>query len=195
MTPPPEGLYQQLITVSEFFETHRVPYMIIGGIAVGLWAAPRATVDLDFIVGIDVAGLPSLVGEAKQAGFFIFDERPIKFKRMTLFRMLLRREDRDFLTIDCVLSDDEYKRQALARAKVLPWEGRTLPVVTPEDLILLKLLSARDHDLSDAKSVVQYRTDSLDRSYLDQWADRLEIAGALRTALAPPRSDELASSH
>ncbi|MBI3607980.1 MAG: hypothetical protein HY207_08440 [Nitrospirae bacterium] len=184
MTPLPGGLYQQLITVSEFFETRRVAYMVIGGIAVGLWAAPRATVDLDFIVGVDEAGLPSLVDAAKQANFVVFDDRPMKFKRITLFRMLLKQEHGDFLTIDCLLSDDDYKRQALARAATLQWEGRTIQVTTPEDLILLKLLSARDHDLVDAKTIVEYRRTSLDHSYLIAWADRLRVDIALRDILA-----------
>jgi hypothetical protein len=92
MTPQPDGIYRHLITVSNFFETQGVPYMVIGGIAVGMWAAPRATIDLDFLVGVDEAGLPSLINSAKHARFVIFDDRPMKFKRVTLFRMLLQPE-------------------------------------------------------------------------------------------------------
>jgi hypothetical protein len=183
MTPHPDGLYQHLITVSTFFETHGMPYMVIGGIAVGMWAAPRATIDLDFLVGVEDDGLPSLIRSAKESGFVIFDDRPMQFKRVMLFRMLLQPEHGDFLTIDCMLSDDDYKRLALTRAVTVPWEGRTLRVASPEDLILLKLLSARDQDLVDSRNVAQRQVPSLDRSYLAQWAERLGMVAALRDVL------------
>lgn len=184
MTPQPDGLYQHLITVSNFFETHGVPSMVIGGIAVGIWAAPRATIDLDFLIGADETGLPSLVNAAKQAKFVIFDDRPMKFKRITLFRMLLQPEHGDFLTIDCMLSDEEYKRQALTRAMTLPWEGHAIRVAAAEDLILLKLLSARDQDLVDSKNVAQQQIRVLNPDYLAQWAERLGVKAALHSVLA-----------
>ncbi len=183
MTPQPQGLYQHLITVSNFFETHGVPSMVIGGIAVSMWAAPRATIDLDFLVGADETGLPSLVNAAKQARFVIFDDRPMKFRKITLFRMLLQPDQGDFLTIDCVLSDDDYKRQALSRAVMVPWEGHVFRVVTAEDLILLKLLSARDQDLVDSRNVAQQQISTLNRDYLAQWAERLGVGAALRDVL------------
>jgi hypothetical protein len=183
MTPQRDGLYQHLITVSTFFETQHMEYMVIGGIAVGVWAAPRATIDLDFLVGVDDHGLSSLINAAKEARFVIFDDRPMKFKRVTLLRMLLQPEHGDFLTIDCMLSDDAYKRHALTRALAVPWEGRTIRVAPAEDLILLKLLSARDQDLIDSKNVAQRQMTSLDRTYLTHWAERLGVSGALRDVL------------
>ena len=34
----------------DFFESHQVPYVIVGGIAVNLWGRTRSTVDVDLII-------------------------------------------------------------------------------------------------------------------------------------------------
>ncbi|MEO5656643.1 MAG: nucleotidyl transferase AbiEii/AbiGii toxin family protein [Nitrospiria bacterium] len=178
MTPSSPSLYQQLLDVSEFFARHRIEYMLIGGMAVGVWAAPRATADLDFVVGLDEAGLSTLIDAARGDGLVVFDVKPIHFKKMTLFRMFKPGEG-DLLMIDCLLGDDPHKRQALTRAVTVTIEGGSLRVATAEDIVLLKLVSARPQDLVDTEAILRLQKGSLDQRYLDEWAERLVVSHTL----------------
>jgi hypothetical protein len=55
---------------------------------------------------------------------------------------------------------------------------RELRVITPEDLLLMKIISDRPRDLADAEALSRRRRDTLDRSYLEpglrEFAESLE---------------------
>lgn len=189
MTPSPRVLRERLITVCEFFERQRIDYMIVGGIAVGIWVAPRATSDLDFVIGLDERLLSGFAESAQQAGFVIFDPKPIRFQHMMLLRMFLK-EDGDLLLIDCLLAGDDYTKQTLSRAVEVSIAGRPVMVCSPEDLLLLKLVAARGHDLLDAEHVVRLQHQRLDRDYLAMWADRLGVSESLNQLMTKAASPD-----
>jgi hypothetical protein len=65
---------------------------------------------------------------------------------------------------------------AIRRARDVPIAGRTIRVVTPEDLVLMKIISDRSRDVADA-ALVRRRAADLNWGYLE------------------PRLRELASDH
>lgn len=157
--------------------------MVVGGIAVSIWTAPRATVDLDFVIGLDEETLPAFIKSATEAGLVVFDPKPMEFKKVKLLRMFLKGNESQLLMLDFILADDEYKRESLRRAVVLTWEGQDIKVASPEDVILLKLLSGRGQDLVDAENIVRIQKDSLDRGYLGRWGERLSLTESLNRLL------------
>jgi hypothetical protein len=62
-------------------------------------------------------------------------------------------------------------------------EGRQLWLASPEDLILLKLISGRPRDWIDVKDVF-FTQDNLDLKYMEHWAKELGIESDLERALA-----------
>jgi len=54
--------------------------------------------------------------------------------------------------------------------------------VSPEDLVLLKLIASRPRDLIDVHDIL-FTMGELDEQYLATWAERLEIVEALQDAL------------
>ncbi len=56
----------------------------------------------------------------------------------------------------------------LARAVEAPLRGQTIRVVAPEDFVLLKVISTRESDLTDAASVLAREPDALDQSLIEQ---------------------------
>jgi predicted nucleotidyltransferase len=182
-SPTPESFYQQLLHVCNFLEKSRIPYMVVGGIAVSIWTAPRATVDLDFVIGLTEEGLPSFIKIATETGFVIFDPKPMSFKKMRLLRMFLQGKEAQLIMLDFILADDEYKRESLERAVPLPWEGQEIKVASPEDVILLKLLSGRGQDRVDVENIVRMRKATLDISYLQRWAESLSLSESLTSVL------------
>jgi hypothetical protein len=182
--PPPEHLSQQLIHVCRFLERQRTPYMVIGGIAVGVWSAPRATVDLDFVIGVTGDALAAFVQSAAGAGIVVFDPHPVELRTIKLLRMQLKEPDARLLTLDFIVADDDYKRTALDRAVSIRLREQEVRIAAPEDVILLKLLAGRKHDAVDAENIVLAQRAVLDQNYLRQWAGRLSLADLLNKLLA-----------
>ena len=158
--------------------------MVAGGIAVSIWAAPRATVDLDFVIGITEETLPHFTEAAGEAGLVAFDTKPMEFKRIKLFRMFLKGKESQLLMLDFILADDEYKRESLGRAVTLEIEEQYIKVVSKEDIILFKLLSGRAQDRVDAENIINIQKGSMDISYLQHWAERLSVSQSLNRLLA-----------
>ena len=183
-SPSPQSLYQQLIYVTSILETNKIPYMVVGGIAVSIWSAPRATVDLDFLVGVNKETLPSFVKSLSEAGLTVFDPLPMEFEKIVLQRMFLKGKEEKLLMLDFILSDEEYKSQSLSRAIQLKLEGREIKIASPEDLILLKLISAREQDKSDTESIIRIQKESLDVDYLKKWGDHLGVSDVLSLLLS-----------
>lgn len=57
--------------IAKVFETHRIPYMIIGGQAVLLHGLVRLTEDIDITLGLDITALSQIKKLVKQMGLVI----------------------------------------------------------------------------------------------------------------------------
>ena len=158
--------------------------MVIGGVAVGVWSAPRATVDLDFVIGVTKETQATFVQSATEAGMVLFDSTVVELPRMTFLRMHMKGPDAQLLTLDFILADDEYRQSSLLRAVSIHLEEQTISIAAPEDVILLKLLGGRGQDLVDAENIVRARGDTLDRGYLQRWAEQLSVAESLNRLLS-----------
>lgn len=148
--------------------------MLVGGLAVGLWGSPRATVDVDFLVSFSIDNFKFLSQKLKESDQFVFiHDRPMAFDKIALLRATLK--SNTSISVDFLFADDEFKREALRRKETIPLSEFNVNIPTPEDLILLKLLSNRPQDRIDAEMVYQAQKKTLDREYLQQWAKKLNI--------------------
>ena len=85
-----------------------------------------------------------------------------------------------------------FEEQLMARRKKIKlcdsWE-KLFSVVSPEDIILLKLQWYRDggcsseHQWNDVLGVLTLQAEKLDFEYLNKWAANLEISGLLEKAI------------
>jgi len=162
---PPESFVDDLLTVCSALNQLEIPYMIIGGIAVALWANPRATIDLDFVIALH---------------FF-------ELKKIKIIRFSLCKDTHDLLTIDLILAIDSFLKAALDRRVSFTLSNQKLYAITPEDLILLKLSSARPQDIVDVTNVIAAQK-GLDLPYLTKWAKQLKLTSQLKKLLKPNAS-------
>ena len=81
--------------------------------------------------------------------------KPITFEKVSLLRATLR-SNLD-IYVDFLFADDEFKKDALSRRQSVNIADFTVYVPTPEDLILLKLISGREQDRLDAKKYLRYK--------------------------------------
>ncbi len=137
------------------------PAMIIGGLAVSVHGRPRTTLDADVTISLDIGELPRVVAAASRCGFTPRIEDPEPFVRRT--RVLPLRRVEDGWDVDLVFAGSPYELEAIGRARSVAIGGSDLPVISPEDLLIHKILAGRPRDVEDAASVVLRQGDRLDR--------------------------------
>ena len=75
-----------------------------------------------------------------------------------------------------------FKHVLVSRRMEFLVEGNQAWVVTPEDLVLLKLIAGRPRDLGDIQDILMAQG-QLDAKYLSLWAERLGVSDRLDDAL------------
>lgn len=165
-------LFQALRELCLFLDKSGLRYTLVGGLAVGIWSSPRATVDIDFLVALSTGEAANLSRLLKVSDRFIFvHEAPMIFKKVSLLRATLK--SNPDIAVDFLFADDEFKKQMLQRGSVISIAGFPVHIPTPEDLIILKLLSGRPQDLLDVAQIREKQKNELDAGYLKEWCDKL----------------------
>ncbi|MCI5064569.1 nucleotidyltransferase [bacterium] len=147
-------IYPDFLDLLHVFEEHSVQYALIGGYAVGVYAEPRFTKDLDLIIvpskknaqavlaaltefGAPVSNLS--VKELSTPGLlYVFGISPVRVD------ILNRIEGANI-------------REIVRRARTISLSGVAIRVVTIEDLIALKKLAGRPQDKADIKKLKEYQ--------------------------------------
>ena len=84
--------------------------------------------------------------------------------------------------VDVFIAEREFKRGLLARSQITATEVGLIPLVTPEDLIFLKLAAKGRRDMIDVADLLFIQGD-LDEKYMKHWGARLRILEALEHQL------------
>jgi hypothetical protein len=126
-------------------EAAGMEYALVGGLAVAVWGAPRATKDIDLLVPANA--VDGVKGVARQRGF-TFEAEPMKFRDGTELRRLSKVEGTDLLTLDLMIVNADLESAWRSRRRVPTLRGE-LWVVSREALIDMKARAARAQDLFD----------------------------------------------
>jgi predicted nucleotidyltransferase len=145
----------------------QLPYMIIGGQAVLLYGEPRLTKDIDITLGATVDRLDVVLKVAKQVGFTPLVD-PGSFVDQTM--VLPCRDEKTGIRVDFIFSRSAYEKQALERVRYVQIGNTRVRFVSPEDLIIHKIIAGRPRDLEDVRSLLLKQT-SLDEIYLRHWLE------------------------
>jgi len=138
----------ELKNLTEALDKNRMDYALCGGLALAVYARPRATLDIDIMVE------PDFLGKIKQIvedlGFKV-PAAPMSFKggAVQIHRMTkIDDETEEHMVLDLLLVTPQTKISWDSRISV-DWEGGKLKVLTPEGLIMLKSLRKSGQDLDD----------------------------------------------
>lgn len=165
--------------IVRFFETHRVPYMVVGGLANAVWGEVRATRDADFKVVVDGS-----IEDFRHTLLAQFPARPMGIPAEAASPLVLHVWGPQDTAIDVLISVLDYERQAVARAKTMKLAGMSLRVCTAEDLVIHKAVANRDQDWIDIRGILRRQSGKLDHGYIEKWlrefAQGLEAPEILR---------------
>lgn len=159
---------------------------VMGGIALASWKYVRATRDVDLLVGLEGRSEEELLEQLRAAS--ILPRRQPAIMSLGRLRMVqcTYEPPEAFLDlqVDLLLAECPYQIQALDRRVPAQLAGlnASVFVLACEDLILHKLLAGRIIDRIDCISLMQLQRQSLDWSYLRQWARQLSVSDGLDEA-------------
>lgn len=169
-----EPIHKTLAELAELLEAKCAPYAIIGGIAVSIRGEPRFTADVDIVVAADLDESSAILQVFEDSQFApLFDDAADLIR--TAFLLPLRHRQTG-ISVDVAVGVTGFERQMIERAPIEELAGCNIPVVTAEDLILMKLLAARPRDLEDASRIVVRQRENIDWDYLLQLDDELQRA-------------------
>ena len=170
------------------FDSLGIPHVVVGGLAVRLLGLPRPTFDVDLMVSIDRDRLPILLDKLDEVGF----EVPEAYRSgwvdqvaglpVVKFKLYVGGRGID---ADIFLAETKFQVEVMRRSRRDEIWGIPISVVTPEDLILFKVLANRPRDQSDVLEIRLVQGD-LDEDYLRRWAAELGVSDQLKAALAQP---------
>ena len=175
--------------LASLFDSMALPYAIMGGIAVRAHGIPRPTFDVDFTLAVPRDRLATLFTAIEGLGYTIPEQHSSGWidavGGMPLVKIRLYLEGRG-VDADVFLAETDFQQEVLERRIQTDVEGRRLDVITPEDLILFKLVASRPRDLIDVQDVL-FMQGQLDEAYLRRWAKPLGVAEKLEEALGSDR--------
>ncbi len=171
---------------ADMFETRGYRYALMGGIAGGIFGIPRPAYNVDFALAVSRDLLPELFDAAESAGYHV----PVAYRsgwvdtvaNMPLVKLGMQLGTHG-IDIDVFLSESSFQESILTRRSQQDVGGKLVWLVSPEDLIVLKVLANRDRDRGDVQDVL-FMQGELDRNYMRHWAEKLGVLSNLDDALA-----------
>ncbi len=161
-----------LESVAKILLDLRIEYIITGGMAVCVWGRPRATFDVDIIVKIiesKVIPLTRAFKKISKAGYADEDMAKEAIKNKGEFNFI---HPQTGLKVDFWAK--RYSFERFQRAVVKKIDGQKIIFISPEDLILSKLIWYKEgqgaKQLEDIKSILEISKPDL--NYIKKWAKK-----------------------
>lgn len=156
-----DPLADLLAGVAASLETVGARWYLFGAQAVVIWGRPRLTADIDVTVELPPEALDSALRALGERGFRLRITFGVEeFLRRT--RVLPFRHEASGMLLDLVLAGPGLEEEFLDRAIAVPFGDRSYPVISPEDLVVTKILAGRPKDLEDVRGVLAERSGRLD---------------------------------
>ncbi len=164
--------------VSERLEAAQLPFMLTGSFAMAYYGKPRMTRDLDIVVSLGESDVSGLVAVLSPDFYIDADNVRSAVASQRLFNLM---HFAPSIKVDLIVrKGSEYRQVEFARRRPVELSGVKTWIVSREDLILSKLVWAKDSGSELQHRDVQTLLDeSMDRAYLERWAARLDVADAL----------------
>ena len=177
-----------LSKVVEILDGLGIEYLITGSFGAMAYGEYRSTNDIDIVVRLTPEKARLLCRAFPETEFYASEAAAVDAVNQTGQFNVIHPASR--LKIDFMISDkSEFNQSRFARRRVLhPLPNRSVQFSAPEDIILKKLEFYReggsDKHLRDIRGILKILGDSVDRRYIELWADRLGVREQWREAIS-----------
>lgn len=152
-------------------------YMLTGSVAMNYYAEPRMTRDIDLVVALDPADSARL-RVLFEPDYYVPPDMEQAIRSKGMFNLV---HVKSVVKVDIIVRKDEaYRRTEFARRQPVELPGFRAWIVAKEDLILSKLVWAKDSESElQRRDVHNLLASGADDEYLRAWAARLGVAELL----------------
>ena len=150
--------------VSGLLRAAGIEHAVGGALALGFYAEPRGTLDVDLNVFVD-ADEPGEALDALSAGGVALDRGQAIAAIASRGDLFLRHRG---CRLDLFFNSIPFHASVSRRTREVRLLGARVPILAPEDLIVLKLLFHRHKDVADIERIVAAGS-ALDWPYVRHW--------------------------
>lgn len=169
--------------VASRLENAGIKYMMTGSMAMAIYSTPRMTRDIDMVIQVSPDETGKIVNLFR--GDFYIDESAVReaIQHHGMFNMI---HNESIIKFDFIVrKNEEYRVLEFSRRQQIDIDGMPVSVVAPEDLILSKLVWAKESNselqLLDVRQML-LSVNELDNDYLQKWSDVMGVAELLKKA-------------
>lgn len=168
--------------ISHRLERAGIAFMVTGSVAMNYYAQPRMTRDIDLVVSVDETQTESFLRSFENEYYLDRQSVADAISRRRMFNLI---HYNAVIKVDCVvLKTDTYRQEEFARRKQIKISDFHTWIVSREDLVLSKLVWAKDSrsemQLSDVRNLLSI---DCDMSYLRSRAKMLKVDELLEELL------------
>jgi len=156
----------KVVAVDRALTDARIDHALGGAIALACYGEPRVTIDIDVNVFVPTDRWPAIADALAPVVIdFEVDERQLVRDKET--RLLWDRNP-----VHLFFSHDELHEAMPAAVRRVPFAGSTIPIVSPEHLVIRKAMLDRPKDWLDIEAILVAET-PIDLEEIKAWIERL----------------------
>jgi hypothetical protein len=171
-----------LSLVGARLDSQGIPYMLTGSFALGYYATPRMTRDLDIVVALQARNVAALVAAFSPDFYIDADSARDAVATERLFNLM---HFESAIKVDLIVrKSSEYRQLEFDRRQRVTLGAAVTWIVSREDLILSKIVWSKDSGSEmQLRDVRQLLGPDVDIDYLRHWAPVLGVADILHKLL------------
>jgi len=161
--------------ITDVLNESNIPYMLSGSVAMSIYIVPRATRDFDFIIHLEEKNIDRFIQHFQEGYYCDKDSIQDAVKRRSLFNIIDHASG--FKADFVVLKNEPFRQEEFNRRKKVDFFDKTIYVVSPEDLLISKVIWIQDfqsaQQMEDIKNIASM--ESLDWTYIRTWIYKLKL--------------------
>lgn len=164
--------------VSSKLDRAGIPYMITGSIAMNYYAEPRMTRDIDLVLALSPRDAGAIVKIFTPDYYVSLKAVADCIAHESIFNLI---HQESVIKVDCIArKNTEYRCLEFDRRMPIKIQDFTTSIVSKEDLIISKLLWAKDsHSETQLRDVKNLLSTGFDKYYLENWTKKLDVYSLL----------------
>lgn len=177
---PDLSMATKVLRLHEALDGRRIPHAFGGAIAVDYYRVPRATIDIDLNLFVPPDESQDVL-DAFAEVFRIPDPEALSDE------IREREQGKTYwgsTRIDLFFAGSEFHESMSARTREVAYEQTTIPILSAEDIVLVKALFDRTQDWADIEAVCGLMGPDLDLAYIKSWLEPM-------VGLGDPRAQRL----
>jgi len=156
-----------------------ISYMITGGSAVGFWGHIRTTMDIDMVIQLHANQIDAFLESIRNEAYVDIPKARNAVQGKYMFNII---PNETLFKVDIIPLDEtnNYEMRKFGRRIRINFQGREIYIISPEDLIISKLIWSKtaggsEKQIADCESIWKINQENIDTDYIKQWIDVLNI--------------------